>query len=94
MPRAVWNGQVIAESDACKIIEGNHYFPPDAVRQEFLRPSDTHTHCPWKGDANYYTIVVDGQENADAAWYYPNTKPKAKEFEGYVAFWKGVEIQQ
>lgn len=93
MARAIWNGQIIAESDACKVIEGNHYFPPEAVKPEFIRPSETHSHCPWKGDASYYTIVVDGKENPDAAWYYPDTKPKAKEFEGYVAFWKGVEIQ-
>lgn len=92
MPKAVWNGVVIAESDRTQVVEGNHYFPPDSVNPEYLRKSETTTHCPWKGDARYYTLVVNGEENRDAAWYYPDAKPKAKDFENYVAFWKGVEV--
>lgn len=93
MARAVWNGTVIAESDACKIIEGNHYFPPDSIRREFFKPSSSKTTCPWKGVANYYNIVIDGEVNLDAAWCYPKTTTEqAKEFEGYVAFWRGVEV--
>ena len=93
MPQAKWNGQVVAQSDATEIVEGNHYFPPDAIKKEFFRDSDTHTTCGCKGVASYYTLVVDGQENADAAWYYPDAKPEAKNIEGYVAFWKGVSIE-
>jgi uncharacterized protein (DUF427 family) len=83
---------VIAQSDRCEVVEGNQYFPPDAVHREFLQPSDTHTSCGWKGVASYYDIVVDGQVNKDAAWYYPDPKPAAKNIVGYVAFWKGVKI--
>jgi uncharacterized protein (DUF427 family) len=90
--RAVWNGQVIAESDATRVVEGNHYFPPDSVRRDRLRPSATHTTCPWKGLASYYDVVVDGRENRDAAWFYPDPKPAAEEIRGYVAFWRGVEV--
>ena len=93
MPRAVWNGAVVAESDRCEIVEGNHYFPPDAVRREFLRDSPTHTVCGWKGTASYYDIVVDGQVNKDAAWYYPDTKPAACNIRGYIAFWRGVTVE-
>ncbi|MBL4587198.1 MAG: DUF427 domain-containing protein [Flavobacteriales bacterium] len=90
--KATWNGQLLAESDKTVIIENNHYFPADAVNMEFLKPSETHTVCPWKGTASYYTIEVNGERNEDAAWFYPVTKDAAKVIEGYVAFWKGVEI--
>lgn len=93
MPKAIWNGQVIAESDRTEVVEGNQYFPPDSIKQEFFQDSSTHTSCPWKGQANYYTVVVDGQENADAAWYYPETKEKANNIKGYIAFWKGVKVE-
>ncbi len=93
MPRAIFNGQVIAESDAFEIVENNVYFPPDTVRREFLRESEKHTVCSWKGTASYYDIVVDGQVNADAAWYYPEAKEAAKNIEGYVAFWRGVNVE-
>ena len=90
--RATWNGRVVAESDATVVVEGNHYFPPAAIRPEFFVPSPTHTHCGWKGEASYYTLRVDGKENPDAAWYYPTPKAAAKEIAGYVAFWRGVEV--
>lgn len=93
MPQAIWNGQVIAESDRTEVVEGNQYFPPDSIKQEFFKPSSTHTTCPWKGQASYYTIVVDGQENPDAAWYYPETKERANNIKGYIAFWKGVTVK-
>ena len=93
MPKAIWNGTVIAESDQCEVVEGNQYFPPDSVKMEYFTPSDTHSSCPWKGVANYYTIEVDGNTNADAAWYYPETKERAKNIEGYVAFWRGVQVE-
>jgi uncharacterized protein (DUF427 family) len=93
MTRAIWNGAVIAESERCVVVEGNQYFPPDAVRREFLRPSVTHTECHWKGTASYYDVVVDGATNSDAAWYYPATKPAARNIEGYIAFWKGVKVE-
>ncbi len=93
MQRAIFNGQVIAESDAFEIVENNVYFPPDTVRREYLRESEKHTVCGWKGTASYYDIVVDGQVNADAAWYYPEAKEAAKNIEGYVAFWRGVNVE-
>jgi len=93
MAKAVWNGQVLAESDRCELVEGNHYFPPDAVKKEFLQPSDTHTVCGWKGTASYHSIAVNGQTNQDAAWYYPDPKPAAKNITGYIAFWKGVKVE-
>jgi uncharacterized protein (DUF427 family) len=93
MPKAVWNGAVIAQSDRCEIVEGNHYFPPDAVRRELLRDSATHTVCGWKGTASYFDIVVDGQVNKDAAWYYPETKQAADNIRGYIAFWHGVKVE-
>ena len=93
MTRASWNGQLIAESDRCEMVEGNHYFPLEAVKREFLQPSDTHTTCGWKGLASYYDVVVNGQTNKDAAWYYPDPKPAAKNIAGYVAFWRGVKIE-
>ena len=94
MARATWNGAVIADSDRFEIVEGNVYFPPETVKVEYLRPSDTHTVCWWKGTANYYTLVVDGAENPDAAWYYPEASEAAKHVNGYVAFWKGVTVEQ
>jgi uncharacterized protein (DUF427 family) len=93
MTRATWNGETLAESAHCEIVEGNHYFPPEAVRRELLKPSETHTTCGWKGIAWYYDVVAGGQTNKDAAWYYPATKPEAKNIEGYVAFWKGVRVE-
>ncbi len=90
--KAIWNGQLIAESEDTKIIEGNHYFPADSINQEFYKQSETHTHCHWKGEASYYHIEVNGEVNEDAAWYYPEASNLAKNIEGYVAFWKGVEI--
>jgi uncharacterized protein (DUF427 family) len=94
MARATWNGAVIAESDRFEIVEGNVYFPPEAVKQEYLQPSDTHSVCWWKGTASYYTLSVDGKENPDAAWYYPDASAKAKNVEGYVAFWRGVNVER
>lgn len=93
MPKAIWNGAVLAESDQCEVVEGNYYFPASAIRAEYFKPSDTHTTCPWKGVASYYTIEVEGQINKDAAWYYPQTKDAAKKIEGYIAFWKGVKVE-
>ncbi|HBE20316.1 MAG TPA: hypothetical protein DEG17_05305 [Cyanobacteria bacterium UBA11149] len=93
MPRAIWNGAIIAESDRCVVVEGNQYFPPDSINKQYFKESSTHTTCSWKGVASYYTIEVDGKENQDAAWYYPSTKEKAKEIEGYVAFWRGVKVE-
>jgi uncharacterized protein (DUF427 family) len=90
--KALWNDTVIAESDATIVIENNHYFPADSVHREFFVDSATTTMCPWKGDASYYSVVVNGDTNADAAWYYPTPKDAAKEIAGYVAFWKGVQI--
>ena len=95
MPTASWNGAVIAEAtdDRVEIVERNVYFPIDAVRREYLRPSETHTVCGWKGTASYYDVVVDGQVNKDAAWYYAEPKDAAKQIVGRVAFWKGVKVQ-
>lgn len=90
--KAIWNGVVIAESNETVNVEGNHYFPADAVKQEFLRPSATHTTCPWKGVASYYSLEVAGKTNADAAWFYPDTKPAADHVKGRIAFWKGVQV--
>ena len=94
MPKAIWNGAVLAEADAAKtqIVEGNVYFPPEAVNKAHFRESQTHTVCSWKGTASYYDLAVDGQVNKDAAWYYPETKDAAKHVKGYVAFWKGVNV--
>ncbi|MEP0711269.1 DUF427 domain-containing protein [Algoriphagus sp.] len=91
--KAFWNNKLIAESSETKVIEGNHYFPPQALNKEFFKPSDTQTSCPWKGKASYFNVVVDGKLNSDAAWYYADPKPAAAEIKGYVAFWKGVEIR-
>ena len=92
MPKAIWNGTVIAESDKTVVVEGNHYFPPESIKSEHFKPSGTNTVCPWKGTASYYTVDVDGQQNADAAWYYPEAKHAAKNIENYVAFWRGVQV--
>ncbi len=92
--RAVWNGQVIAESDKTVVVEGNHYFPPEAVRREFFAPSKTTTMCSWKGLASYYSLNVDGTTNRDAAWYYPKPSDEAAEIRDYVAFWRGVKIEK
>lgn len=91
--KAIWNGAVIAESDATVVVEGDHYFPPDAVEREHLLPSETHSVCPRKGTASYYHVSVDGDLNADAAWYYPDPKPEAAHIKDHVAFWHGVEIE-
>lgn len=98
MTKATWNGQVLAESDQTIRIEGNHYFPPESVNKEFFTPSETHTICPWKGEASYYNVVVGDDVNDDAAWYYPvpkdgSIKRVGKDFGNYVAFWHGVEVQ-
>lgn len=93
MPKAMWNGAVLAESDDCVVVEGNQYFPPDSINKDYFQESSTHTTCPWKGEASYYSIVVDGAENKDAAWYYPNPKDKAKQIKDYVAFWRGVKVE-
>ena len=93
MPRAIWNGVVLAESDETQVVEGNHYFPPSSIHRRFFRESETHTICGWKGTASYFDVVVDGQVNADAAWYYPEPKEAAAEISGHVAFWKGVEVR-
>jgi uncharacterized protein (DUF427 family) len=90
----MWNGAVIAESDATIVVEGNHYFPPASVNQEYLRPSDQHTGCHWKGTASYYDVEVDGQTASAAAWYYPETSRRAKSIEHHIAFWRGVEVEE
>ena len=94
MIRATWNGTVIAESDRTTVVEGNHYFPRDDVDPAFLADSDTHTVCPWKGTASYYSVVVDGEVNTDAAWTYPTPKDAAKEIQDHIAFWRGVEVRE
>jgi len=91
--RAVWKGEILAESDDTVVVEGNHYFPPGSVRREHFVESSTHTICPWKGRASYLTVVVDGAENPDAAWYYPQPLAAAKEIRDHVAFWKGVTVE-
>ena len=92
MKRASWNGAVIAASDQCIVVEGNQYFPPNAANREYLRASLTQTVCPWKGTASYFDVVVNGETNKDAAWYYPATKSAADNIKGYIAFWKGVTV--
>jgi uncharacterized protein (DUF427 family) len=91
--RAVWHDTVLAESDGTVVVEGNHYFPADAIRNAHFQPSSTHTTCPWKGEASYYDVVVDGEVNKDAAWYYPEPKDAAAGIKGRVAFWKGVRVE-
>jgi uncharacterized protein (DUF427 family) len=92
MVKAVWNGATVAESNNTVVIEGNHYFPKDSVAADLLKPSATQTTCPWKGGAHYYSVVVDGAENTDAAWYYPQPKSAAAEIKDRIAFWKGVKV--
>ncbi len=94
MAKAIWNNTVLAESDRCEVVEGNYYFPPDAIHKQYFKDSQTHTTCGWKGVASYYTIDVNGQTNADAAWYYPEPKEKAKNIQNYVAFWRGVQVEK
>jgi uncharacterized protein (DUF427 family) len=91
--KAIWKEAVLAESDDTIVVEGNHYFPPEAVKHVYLQASGTHTTCAWKGLASYYDVVVDGTANKDAAWYYPDPKPEAAEIKNYVAFWHGVEVK-
>jgi uncharacterized protein (DUF427 family) len=94
MARATWNGTVIAESDTYEVVEGNVYFPPHAIKREHLRDSSTNTVCGWKGTASYYDVVVDGQTNSDAAWYYPQPMDAATNIRDHVAFWKGVQVEK
>ena len=90
--RAVWKGRVVAESDVTRVVEGNHYFPPESLKAEHFADSPTHTTCSWKGVASYKHVVVDGARNADAAWFYPDPTPAADEIRGWFAFWRGVEV--
>lgn len=94
MAKAMWNGQTVAESESFQTVEGNIYFPEETVKREFLRPSSTSSSCPWKGQARYFTLFVDGQENPDAAWYYPDPKPAARQVKHHIAFWRGVEVSK
>ena len=93
MPKAIWNDEIIAESDDTVVVEGVYYFPRSSVREEVLRPSETHTVCPWKGKASYYTLESQGHVNQDAVWFYPEPKPDAKAVRDRVAFWKGVKVE-
>jgi uncharacterized protein (DUF427 family) len=93
MAKAIWKGTVLAESDRTVMVEGNHYFPPDAVHRQYFQPSRTTTVCHWKGTAHYHDIEVDGQRNRDAAWYYPEPSKAAQDIKDHVAFWRGVEIR-
>lgn len=90
--KAEWNNKIIAESDDTVMVENNQYFPHESVKKEYLKPSKTHTTCPWKGEASYYTLDVDGKQNPDAAWYYPQPKEAAVQIKDYIAFWKGVKV--
>ncbi|MBD0778597.1 DUF427 domain-containing protein [Maribacter sp. ANRC-HE7] len=92
--KAIWNKTVIAESNNTLVLENNHYFPADSIKDEYFKPSGSHTTCPWKGEASYYTLEVNGQRNEDAAWYYPEVSELAKGIKGRVAFWKGVQIEK
>ncbi|KAG9288391.1 hypothetical protein G9A89_021422 [Geosiphon pyriformis] len=92
MPRAEWNGEIIAESNVYETVEGNIYFPPTSIKRELFIESPNTTTCSWKGEAHYYTLSVNGSKNKDAAWYYPNPKPAAANIAGYVAFWRGVTV--
>ena len=88
----MWNGAVLAESDDTVVVENNHYFPRESLKEDYFSPSDTHTTCPWKGRASYYSVTVDGETNADAAWYYPEPKEAAAMIKDRVAFWRGVTV--
>lgn len=92
--KAIWNNQIIAESDETIRVEGNHYFPAESINKEFFTESDTHTTCHWKGVASYFNVEVDGKENKDAAWYYPTPSSMADKIKNYVAFWKGVQVEE
>ncbi|MDQ6763903.1 MAG: DUF427 domain-containing protein [Bacteroidota bacterium] len=92
--KARWNNEIIAEAGNTLVVEGNHYFPAASVKKEYLKNSDTHTTCPWKGEASYYTLSVNGNENKDAAWYYPQPKEAAAQIKDHIAFWKGVKIEE
>jgi uncharacterized protein (DUF427 family) len=94
MPKAIWKGVVLAESDRCQVVEGNQYFPPEAIDRRYFRESDTQTVCSWKGTASYYDVVIDGETNKDAAWYYPSPKDAAREIKDHVAFWRGVTVER
>lgn len=94
MPKAIWNGAILAESDKTEVVEGNHYFHPDVVNWEYFKENATHTTCPWKGVASYYDVVVNGKVNAGAAWYYPDPKPAASNIKNHVAFWRGVVVEK
>ena len=94
MARALWNGKVIAESETTETVEGNVYFPESSLKREYFRPSTTTSTCPWKGQARYLSLLIDGNENPDAAWYYPDPKPAARKIKGFVAFWRGVEVEK
>jgi len=93
MAKAIWNGRVIAESNETEEVEGNIYFPESSLKLEYFRPSSTTSTCPWKGLARYYNLEIAGEENPDAAWYYPDPKPAARKIKGYIAFWRGVDIE-
>jgi uncharacterized protein (DUF427 family) len=94
MAKAIWEGAVLAESDRSVEVEGNQYFPPDAIKAEYFKPSAAHTICPWKGTASYCDLEVNGKRNPGAAWYYPEPKPAANQIKDYVAFWKGVKVEK
>jgi len=94
MAKAIWGGKVIAESNDTLTVEGNQYFPPDAIKRDYFKPSAKHTECPWKGTASYYNVTVNGKTNADAAWFYPSPKPEAQQIQNYVAFWKGIRVEK
>ncbi len=90
--KAIWNNTLIAESQDTVVVEGNHYFPVENIKKEYFKPSNTHTTCPWKGEASYYSLEVNGKINPDAAWYYPEPKEAAKQIKDRVAFWRGVQV--
>ena len=92
--KATWNNVDLAESEQTVVVEGNHYFPPEGINKEYFQESSTHSTCPWKGEASYYNVVVNGQVNKDAAWYYPEPKAAAAEIKNHVAFWRGVKVTE
>ena len=92
--KAIWKNTVLAESDQTRVVESNHYFPPDSIKREYFKKSESHTSCPWKGEASYYHIEVQGETNKDAAWYYPSPKEAASEIKDHVAFWNGVQVME
>ena len=94
MPRAIWNGTIVAESETFETVDGNTYFPPEAIRREYFKPSNTTSDCHWKGTANYYTLEVKGEKNVDAAWYYAEPKPAAENIKNHIAFWNGVTVER